>query len=81
MEAGTDDTVHGRFYSYGWPVGTPYRIIPPSRKGLLRLVAGGARRMDKDRHAEGLSLYAGQGVGLVDHIAPAAEVVAELAGA
>ncbi len=78
VEASTDDTVHGHFYSYGWPIGTPYRVIPPRRQGLLRFVAGGARRIDRDRNAEGLSLYAGQGVGQIDQVVSAAQVVAEL---
>ena len=80
VQADADDTVRGRFYSYGWPLGTPYRVIPPRKKSFLRFVAGGARRMDKDRHAEGLSVYAGQGVGLIDRVLPAARVLAELSG-
>ncbi len=80
VEAGTDDTVHGHLYSYGWPLGTPYRVIPPRKKSLLRFVAGGARRADRDRHAEGLSLYAGQGVGQIEQVVLAARVVAELSG-
>jgi enoyl-[acyl-carrier protein] reductase II len=80
IEAGTDDTVHGHFYSYGWPLGTPYRVIPPHKTTLLRFVAGGSRRMDKDRHAEGLSLYAGQGVGLIKEVMTAAQVLADLGG-
>ncbi len=78
VEASTDDTVHGHFYSYGWPLGTPYRVIPPCKKGLLRYVAGGARRVDQDRHAEGLSLYAGQGVEQIEQVVQAAQVVADL---
>ncbi len=80
LEAGTDDTVHGRFYSYGWPLGTPYRIIPPRKKNFLRFVAGGARVADRSYHAEGISLYAGQGVGQIGKVVPAAQVVAELSG-
>ncbi len=80
VEAGTDDTVHGHFYSYGWPLGTAYRVIRPRRKTLLQFVAGGARRIDKDRNAEGLSLYAGQGVGRIKQVAPAAQLVMELSG-
>ncbi|MCB2103025.1 MAG: nitronate monooxygenase, partial [Rhodobacterales bacterium] len=79
LDAGTDDTRHGHFYSYGWPIGTPYRVIPPRRPGLLSLVAGGARRQDKARHALGLKVYAGQGVGLIDTVTPAADITAELA--
>ncbi len=80
LEAGTDDTVHRHFYSYGWPLGTPYRVIPPRKKGLLRFVAGGARRVDRDRYAEGFSLYAGQGVGQIKQVVLAAKIVAELSG-
>lgn len=80
VEADTDDTVHGHLYSYGWPLGTPYRVIPPRGTTLLQFIAGGARRMDKDRHAQGLSLYAGQGVGLIEEVIPAAQVLAELSG-
>jgi enoyl-[acyl-carrier protein] reductase II len=80
VEAGSDDTMRGRLYSYGWPLGTPYRMIPPRRKTLLRFVAGGARRQDRDRFAEGLSLYAGQGVGRIEEILPAATVLAALGG-
>ncbi len=78
IDAGTDDTVHNHFYSYGWPIGTPYRVIRPNKKSLLKWVAGGARRVDNNTHAERISLYAGQGVGLIDNILPAAEVVREL---
>jgi len=80
LRADTDDTVHGHLYSYGWPFGTPHRMIPPRRKTLLRFVAGGARRMDDDRYAEGISLYAGQGVGLIEEVMPAAQVMAKLCG-
>ncbi len=78
VEADTDDTLHGHFYSYGWPLGTAYRVIRPRRKSLLQYVAGGARRIDRDRNAEGLSLYAGQGVGRIKKVAPAAQVLADL---
>lgn len=78
VEAGTDDTHHGHFYSYGWPLGTPYRVIPPRRNSLLRYVAGGARAVDKARHAEGLSLYAGQGVGMINEVLSAADVLTRL---
>jgi len=80
VEAETDDTVHGHFYSYGWPIGTPYRVIPPKKRTWLRFVAGGARRMDKKHQAAGLSLYAGQGVGLINNVVSARDAVAELSG-
>ncbi len=80
VEADTDDTVHGHLYSYGWPLGTAYRVIRPRRRTPLQFIAGGARRIDKDHNAEGLSLYAGQGVGRIKQVMPAAQVVAELSG-
>lgn len=81
LDADTDATVHGRLYSYGWPLGTPYRVIPPRRRSPFRFMAGGVRNFDKAYYAETLSLYAGQGVGAIDRILPAAEIVAELGGA
>jgi len=78
VEAGTDDTVHGHFYSYGWPVGTPYRVILPKKKGIHRFVSGGAKRIDSPQKASGLKVYAGQGVGEIDQIMPAADVLAKL---
>ncbi|MDP6344983.1 MAG: nitronate monooxygenase, partial [Alphaproteobacteria bacterium] len=80
VAAGADDTVHGHGYSYGWPLGSAYRVIPPRRRSPYRFIAGGARRGDRDAYAEGLSLYAGQGVGLIDDVPPAARVLADLAG-
>ncbi len=80
LAAGTDDTQHGHFYSYGWPLGTPYRVIPPLRRSPLNLVAGGARVQDGAGRAAGLKLYAGQGVGRISDIAPAAEVLKRLEG-
>ena len=78
IEATTDDTKYERFYSFGWPVGTPYRIIEPKRKTAMGLVAGGARYFDSDQKAETLKLYAGQGVGEVTETLPAAEILKNL---
>lgn len=80
LEAGTDDTEYRTGYSFGWPYGTPHRVIPNrDRWNLLRLIGGGARAIDQDSVARKLSLYAGQGVGKIHRIMPAAERVAELA--
>lgn len=80
LEASTDDTEYRTGYSFGWTYGTPHRVIPNRDKwNVLRLVGGGARTIDKDRMARKLSLYAGQGVGKIHSIVPAAERVAELA--
>ncbi|WHQ44313.1 NAD(P)H-dependent flavin oxidoreductase [Alcaligenes faecalis] len=80
LEASTDDTEYRTGYSFGWTYGTPHRVIPNRDKwNVLRLVGGGARAIDKDRMARKLSLYAGQGVGKIHNIVPAAERVAELA--
>ena len=80
LEASTDDTEYRTGYSFGWTYGTPHRVIPNLDKwNVLRLVGGGARAIDKDRMAKKLSLYAGQGVGKIHSIVPAAERVAELA--
>ncbi|MEH6405337.1 MAG: nitronate monooxygenase [Sneathiella sp.] len=78
IEAATDDTKYERLYSFGWPVGTPYRIIEPKRKTAYGLVAGGARHFDKDHKAEALKLYAGQGVGEITEILPASEILKNL---
>lgn len=80
VEASTDDPKYRTGYSYGWKYGTPHRAIPPAGRPLnpLRLVGGGVRRVDKPSRAEGLSLYAGQGVGKITEVLPAAEVVAQL---
>lgn len=80
LKASTDDTEYRTGYSFGWTYGTPHRVIPNRDKwNVLRLVGGGARAIDKDRMAKKLSLYAGQGVGKIHSIVPAAERVAELA--
>jgi enoyl-[acyl-carrier protein] reductase II len=79
LEASTDDTEYRTGYSFGWTYGTPHRVIPNRDKwNVLRLVGGGVRAIDKDRMARKLSLYAGQGVGKIHSIVPAAERVEEL---
>ncbi|MEH6474658.1 MAG: nitronate monooxygenase [Sneathiella sp.] len=78
IDASTDDTHHGHFYSYGWPVGTPYRVILPTEKGPLQFISGGARRGDSARKAKGIKVYAGQGVGEISQIRPAADILASL---
>lgn len=79
VEATTDDTEYRTGYSFGWTYGTPHRVIPNRDKwNLLRLIGGGARAIDKPRMAQKLSLYAGQGVGKIHSVVPAAERVAEL---
>jgi len=78
IEATTDDTKYERFYSFGWPVGTPYRIIEPKSKTAMGLVAGGARYFDSDQKAEALKLYAGQGVGEITETLPAFEILKKL---
>ncbi|CAB3711557.1 hypothetical protein LMG24076_04026 [Trinickia soli] len=80
VDATVDDTEYRTGYSFGWKYGTPHRVIPNRDKwNLLRFVGGGARAIDKPRMAQKLSLYAGQGVGKVTQIMPAAARVAELA--
>ncbi len=78
IDAKPDDTHHGHFYSYGWPIGTPYRVIKPTVKSLRQFKAAGARRGDTDRFAKTVQLYAGQGVGDVREIKPAAEILRDL---
>lgn len=79
VEATTDDTEYRTGYSFGWTYGTPHRVIPNRDKwNLLRFIGGGARAIDKPRMAKKLSLYAGQGVGKIHSVVPAAERVAEL---
>jgi enoyl-[acyl-carrier protein] reductase II len=79
VDATVDDTEYRTGYSFGWKYGTPHRVIPNRDKGnLLRFVGGGARTIDKPRMAQKLSLYAGQGVGKISSVVPAAERVAEL---
>ncbi|MDQ0122907.1 enoyl-[acyl-carrier protein] reductase II [Pseudomonas lini] len=80
VEATTDDTEYRTGYSFGWTYGTPHRVIPNRDKwNLLRFIGGGARAIDKPRMARKLSLYAGQGVGKIHSIVPAAQRMAELA--
>ncbi|WP_339499029.1 nitronate monooxygenase [Pseudomonas silesiensis] len=79
VEATTDDTEYRTGYSFGWTYGTPHRVIPNRDKwNLLRFIGGGARAIDKPRMARKLSLYAGQGVGKIHSVVPAAQRVAEL---
>jgi NAD(P)H-dependent flavin oxidoreductase YrpB (nitropropane dioxygenase family) len=79
VAAGTDDTYHGHFYSYGWKLGTPYRAIRSREKwNLLHLVAGGARRFDDEKYARGFSVYGGQGVEKIKEILSAGEIVERL---
>lgn len=80
VDATVDDTEYRTGYSFGWKYGTPHRVIPNRDKwNLLRFIGGGARAIDKPRMARKLSLYAGQGVGKIDSVVPAAERIAELA--
>ncbi len=80
LAASGEATEYRTGYSYGWGIGAPHRVIPgPGRLDPLRLVAGGARRRDRAVWARRISLYAGQGVGRVRHLLPAAELVARLA--
>lgn len=79
VEATTDDVEYRTGYSFGWTYGTPHRVIPNRDKwNMLRFVGGGARAIDKPKMARKLSLYAGQGVGKIHSVVPAAERVAEL---
>ncbi len=80
IEAGTDGTEFRTGYSYGWRYGTPHRVIPAKgRWNLLRWMSGGLRKEDAPEMAEKLSLYAGQGVGLVKSTTSAGNVVETLA--
>ncbi|MEX5684395.1 MULTISPECIES: nitronate monooxygenase family protein [Pseudomonas] len=80
VEATTDDSEYRTGYSFGWTYGTPHRVIPNRDKwNLLRFIGGGARAIDKPRMARKLSLYAGQGVGKIHSVVPAAQRMAELA--
>jgi enoyl-[acyl-carrier protein] reductase II len=79
VDATTDDVEYRTGYSFGWTYGTPHRVIPNrDRWNLLRFVGGGARAIDKPRMARKLSLYAGQGVGKIHGVIPAADRLAEL---
>jgi len=79
VDATVDDTEYRTGYSFGWKYGTPHRVIPNRDKwNLLRFIGGGARVIDKPRMAQKLSLYAGQGVGKITSVVPAAERMAEL---
>lgn len=79
VDATTDDVEYRTGYSFGWTYGTPHRVIPNRDKwNLLRFVGGGARAIDKPKMARKLSLYAGQGVGKIHSVVPAAERMIEL---
>jgi enoyl-[acyl-carrier protein] reductase II len=79
VEATTDDTEYRTGYSFGWTYGTPHRVIPNRDKwNLLRFIGGGARKIDQPRMARKLSLYAGQGVGKIHSVVPAAQRMFEL---
>lgn len=80
VNADTDKPKFLTGYSYGWRYGTPHRAIV-GRGGWnpLRFMGGGLRRIDNAAMAEKLSLYAGQGVGQITSIKPAADIVRELA--
>jgi NAD(P)H-dependent flavin oxidoreductase YrpB (nitropropane dioxygenase family) len=79
LDAGTDDTYHGHFYSYGWKLGTPYRAIRSrERWNPYHLIAGGARRGDDEKYARSFSVYGGQGVDKIREILGAGEIVRRL---
>lgn len=79
VAAGTDDTYHGHFYSYGWKLGTPYRAIRSKEAwNPLHLIAGGARKGDEEKYARGFSVYGGQGVAKIKEILGAGEIVQRL---
>jgi NAD(P)H-dependent flavin oxidoreductase YrpB (nitropropane dioxygenase family) len=79
VAAGTDDTYHGHYYSFGWPFGAPYRAIRSKEPwNPLHLVAGGARRMDAEKYARSFSVYGGQGVDKIREILSACEIVERL---
>jgi enoyl-[acyl-carrier protein] reductase II len=76
VAAGTDDTYHGHFYSYGWKLGTPYRAIRSREPwNPLHLIAGGARKGDAEKYARSFSVYGGQGVDKIREILSAGEIV------
>jgi len=79
VAAGTDDTYHGHFYSYGWKLGTPYRVIRSKEAwNPLHLIAGGARKGDEEKYARGFSVYGGQGVDKIKEILGAGQIVQRL---
>ena len=80
VEANTDSPKFLTGYSYGWKYGTPHRaIVGKGGWNLLRFMGGGIRNIDNPTMADKLSLYAGQGVGLVDKIEPVATIFDRLA--
>ena len=81
VAAGTDDTHHGHFYSYGWRLGTPYRAIRSKESwNPYHLIAGGARRFDDEKFARSFSVYGGQGVEHIKDIMSAGDIVDRLSG-
>lgn len=79
VDAGPDDTRYEKFYSFGWGIGAPYRIVPPKSRWTPRgLIAGGPRRVDSDAWARGIKAYAGQGVGCIESVLPAGKIVEAL---
>lgn len=82
VRAGTDAPKFRTGYSYGWTLGTPHRSLDGDGGwNLLRFMGGGIRRVDNPKMADKLSLYAGQGIGQIKSIRPAADIVHELARA
>ncbi|MEY1556093.1 NAD(P)H-dependent flavin oxidoreductase [Yoonia sp. R2331] len=80
VHADTDTPKFLSGYSYGWRYGTPHRaIVGRGGWNLFRFMGGGLRQIDNAAMADKLSLYAGQGVGQINSIKPAAEIVCELA--
>lgn len=80
VEADTDAPQFLTGYSYGWKFGTPHRaILGCGGWNLLRFMGGGLRRVDKPGLADRISLYAGQGVGLIDRISGVDDVFDTLA--
>ncbi|MDH3228397.1 MAG: nitronate monooxygenase [Alphaproteobacteria bacterium] len=79
VDAGPDDTRYEKYYSFGWGIGAPYRIVPPkSRWNPRGLIAGGPRRVDSGAWARGIKAYAGQGVGCIESVLPAGKIVEAL---
>jgi enoyl-[acyl-carrier protein] reductase II len=80
IEADTDGPRFLSGYSYGWRYGTPHRaMLGRGRWNLLRWMGGGIRKIDNPKMADKLSLYAGQGVGLVTCVESARIIVERLA--
>ena len=80
IDTDTDGPKFRTGYSYGWKYGTPHRVIPGAGGwNLMRFMGGGIRRNDNAKMADKLSLYAGQGIGMITEITSAKAVVARLA--